>query len=148
RALRVARLYRHDNPVVQQSRETVRNGLSDMLKNFGTLTLRFTAREIRLENEAVVRPYIAPPGHDAPPPNPEDALPFLFYRDGIRTLQLCEGIPREDFDAFFDAVRMVGQEATSHDDLLTLMWQANLTYIRVEAVPLEQTIYLSSRRPG
>src|SRR5262249_4786203 len=28
------------------------------------------------------------------------------------------------------------------------MWQANLTYIRVEAVPLEQTIYLSSRRPG
>ena len=148
RALRVARLYRSDNPVVQQSRETVRNGLTEMLKNFGTLTLRFTAREIRLETETVVRPYIPPPGHDAPPPNPEDTLPFLFYRDGIRALQLCEGIPREDFDAFFDAVRMVGQEASSHDDLLTLMWQANLTYIRVEAVPLEQTIYLSSRRPG
>jgi len=63
-------------------------------------------------------------------------------------LQIAEGMPREDFDSFFDAVRMVGQEATHHDDLLTLMWQANLTYIRVEAVPLEQTIYLSSRKPG
>src|SRR5215831_3513227 len=148
RALKAARLYRRDNPVVAQTREAACVALREILQSRGVMTLRFTPREIRLENEAIVRPYIPPPGVDPPPPNPEDALPFLFYRDGIRALQLCEGIPSAEFDAFFEAVRAVGQEATNHDDLLTLLWQANLTYVRVEAVPLEQTIYLSSRRPG
>lgn len=146
RAVKVSRLYRGDNPLVGQVRDQVAAALEEILKTHGSLTLRFSATEIKLDDEVIVRPFVAPPGVDPPPPNPEDILPFLFFRDGIRALRILEGLPRADFEALFDAVRMVGHGANSQDDLLTLMWQANLTHVTVDAVPLEQTIYLSSRR--
>lgn len=146
RAVKLARLYRSDNPLVDQVRGQVCAALEEILNAHGTQTLRFTPRDIRIENEIVVRPYIPPPGIDPPPPNPEDILPFLFYRDGIRALQIVQGMPKADFEALFEAVRLVGHGANTQDDLLTLLWQANLTHIKVDAVPLEQTIYLSSRR--
>ncbi|MEO5619189.1 MAG: HEAT repeat domain-containing protein [Candidatus Eisenbacteria bacterium] len=146
RAVKLARLYRLDNPLVAQVRENVGTSLEEIVAQHGTVTLRFTAREIRLENEIVVRPFVPLPGVDPPPPNPEDYLPFLFYRDGIRALQVVQGVPRSDFEALFEAVRLVGHGGNTQDDLLTLMWQANLTHIKVDAVPLEQTIYLSSRK--
>ncbi len=146
RAVKLARLYRHNNPLVDQVREQVAAGLDEILNQHGTLTLRFTTNEIRLDTEVIVRPYVPPPGMDPPPPNPEDILPFLFYRDGIRALQVVQGLPRGNFEALFEAVRQVGHGGNTQDDLLTLLWQANLTHVKVDAVPLEQTIYLSSRR--
>jgi len=44
-------------------------------------------------------------------PNPEDILPFLFFRDGSRAPDRA-GLPRGDFDALFDAVRQVATAAT------------------------------------
>jgi hypothetical protein len=146
RAVKLARLYRIDNPLVQQVRESVGKGLEEFVAQHGTVTMRFTANEIRLDNETIVRPFIPLPGIDPPPPNPEDYLPFLFYRDGIRAMQVVQGLPRTDFEALFESVRLVGHGGNTQDDLLTLMWQANLTHIKVDAVPLEQTIYLSSRK--
>ncbi len=146
RAVKLARLYRSDNPLVEQVREQVAATLDTILAPKPMLTIRFTPADIRVESEVIVRPYVPPPGIDPPPPNPEDILPFLFYRDGIRALQLVRGIPRGDFFALFEAVRLVGHGGNTQDDLLTLLWQANLTHIKVDAVPLEQTIYLSSRR--
>ena len=145
RAVKLARLYRNNNPLVEQVREQVAATLDTILAPHATLTMRFTPADIRVENEVIVRPYVPPPGVDPPPPNPEDILPFLFYRDGIRALQLVRGIPRADFLALFEAVRLVGHGGNTQDDLLTLLWQANLTHLKVDAVPLEQTIYLSSR---
>jgi len=146
RAVKLARLYKHDNPLVGQVKDQVAQALDEILQAHGTITLRFTAQAIRLDAETIVRPYIPPPGVDPPPPNPEDILPFLFFRDGIRALQIVQGVPRSDFEALFEAVRLVGHGGNTQDDLLTLMWQANLTHIKVDAVPLEQTIYLSSRK--
>ena len=146
RAVKLARLYRLDNPLVVQVRDNAGAGLEEIVTQHGTVTLRFTAHEIRLDNETIVRPFIPLPGVDPPPPNPEDYLPFLFYRDGIRAMQVVQGISRSDFEALFEAVRQVGHGGNTQDDLLTLIWQANLTHIKVDAVPLEQTIYLSSRK--
>lgn len=146
RAVKLARLYRYDNPLVDQVREQVATALDEILTPHGTFTMRFTPIDIRVESEVIVRPFVPPPGVDPPPPNPEDILPFLFYRDGIRALQVVQGLPRADYHALFEAVRLVGHGGNTQDDLLTLLWQANLTHIKVDAVPLEQTIYLSSRR--
>jgi hypothetical protein len=146
RALKMARLYSGQNPAVMQMRDTSGAALEQMLATHGNMVLRFTPSEIHLDHEVVVKPYVPPPGVDPPPPNPEDLLPFLFYADGIRALYLDQGITRSEFEQFFDAVRQVGRGALSQDDLLTLMWQGNLNHVHVDVVPLEQTIYLSSRR--
>lgn len=146
RTLKMSRLYKRDNPVVQQGREMLMQQLNEALALHGPWQFRITPYEILMLDEAVVRPSSQAPGIDATP-NPEEKLPFLFYRDGIRALTLVHEVSAADFEAFFDALQMVGVGANSHDDLVTLLWQANAQKIRIETVPFSQTIYLHSRRP-
>ena len=76
----------------------------------------------------------------------EELLPFIFYRDGIRALHIPPRVPREEIEAFFDAMKVAGGGPMAHDDLTTLLWQANLQHIKIDSVPFEQTIYISSHR--
>src|SRR4029077_5221986 len=75
-----------------------------------------------------------------------DRLSFVFYRDGLRGLVFQPGIPSSEFDAFFHAMAPAERGRMLHDDLVTLLWQAHTTRIQIDAVPLSQTIYLSTKR--
>ncbi len=146
RALKTARLYRTENLLVQQVRDQVAEALTEHLSKYGAWKLRFSTNEIQLDDEVIVKPSGRTLTAENPGIAPEEQLPFMFYRDGIRGLTLQPAMPRREMDALFDAVRLAGASALTHDDLVTLLWQANLTYVQIESVPLEQTIYLSSRR--
>ncbi len=74
-----------------------------------------------------------------------DPLPFLFYRDGIRRMTIQPQVTRAELGVLLEALKIVGGGPMSNDDLVTLLWQANLTRIQVDSVPYEQTIFLSSR---
>ena len=147
RAIKICRLYKPDYPIVVQVRDQLLEPLAQALSIYGAWRFRITPNEIFLLDEAVVRP--SQPTADAEGmSSKEETLPFLFYRDGIRALVLLPGLPRRDLDALFDALLASSGGVITHADMVTLMWQANTTHIQIEAVPLEQTIYLSSRRPG
>jgi len=146
-ALKTSRLYRPDNPLVQQLRDQVAEVLFEHLKNFGSWRLVFTGTEIHLGEEVLVRPTpIDPDRGIALVKTPEEVLPYMFYRDGIRSMTLSKGMPRRELDVLFDSLRVVGVSALKSDDLVTLLWQANLREIQIDSVPLEQAIYLSSKR--
>lgn len=147
RALKSCRLYRRDNPVVSQMRDQLLAQLNEDLESGGAWLLRFTPFEIFLVDEPVVRSSQLGPDPDAMPA-PEEKLPFLFYRDGIRSLTIAPGVPAHEFQALFDALLTVGVGNQTHDDLVTLLWQANTNRLRIEAVPVSQTIYLHSHRPA
>jgi hypothetical protein len=147
RALKTCRLYRADSPVVHQLRSQLFDPLVASLKEFGAWSFRITPAEIWLLDEAVVRPVPRTEGDD-PTIGKEAILPFLFYRDGIRGLTILPTINQRDLDALFDALVAASTGAITHDDLVTLMWQANTTHVQIEAVPVEQTIFLSSRPGG
>jgi hypothetical protein len=142
RALRVFRLYRGDNPVVANAQEMLISSLASLLETHHSWQFRFSATEIFFHDESVVRVVPRAPGveHVA---TVTDQLPFLFYRDGVRKLTLTAGAPRSELEAFIQILRVASGETGSQDDLVTLLWQANLALIQIEAVPLEQTIYLS-----
>lgn len=146
RALRTCRLYRADSPMVAQIRDQLLQPLIRGIESHGVWSFRITPSEIFLLDEAVVRPAQRLDGDDSV--GKETMLPFLFYRDGIRGLTFLPGIPARDLAALFDALVAASTGVHTHDDLVTLMWQANTTHVQIDAVPLEQTIYLSSRRPG
>ncbi|MEK7331668.1 MAG: hypothetical protein AAB113_12805, partial [Candidatus Eisenbacteria bacterium] len=146
RALKTCRLYKADNPVVLQVRDQLLEPLTQAIENYGAWRFRITPSEIFLLDEAVVRPAQRTDGEETAS-GKEAVLPFLFYRDGIRGLAFLPGLPRRDLDALFDALLAAGGGVITHDDLVTLMWQANTTHVQIESVPVEQTIYLSSRRP-
>ncbi|HEY2955622.1 MAG TPA: HEAT repeat domain-containing protein [Candidatus Eisenbacteria bacterium] len=146
-ALKTSRLYRLDNPLVQQLRDQLSELLLEHLKTFGSWRLSFTASEIHLGEEVLVRPTpIDPDRGIALVKTPEEVLPYMFYRDGIRSVTLTKGMARRELDVLFDALRVVGVTAHQSDDLVTLLWQANLREIQIDSVPLEQAIYLASKR--
>jgi HEAT repeats len=146
RALKTCRLYRQDNPIVVQIRDQLLQPLLRGIESHGIWSFRITPSEIFLLDEAVVRPSQRTDSEEGAP-GKESMLPFLFYRDGIRGLTFLPGIPARDLEALFDAMLSASAGVHTHDDLVTLMWQANTTHIQIDAVPIEQTIYLSSRRP-
>ena len=142
RALKTCRLYQNDNPIVQQIRQHLHDQLNASLESHGAWRLKITPIEIWLVDEPIVRPS----GHAIDElPTKEEQLPFVFYRDGIRAMNFAPGIQQRDFDAFFEAMLAGGAGPLVHDDLVTLLWQANPQRIQIEAVPVSQTIYLSSR---
>jgi len=146
RALRTCRLYRPDNPIVVSVRDELYAALNNALATFGSWRFRITPYEIWLVDEAVVRAKVVRPGEDYIP-SPEEKLPFLLYRDGVRTLTLLPDLLRGDFDALFNSMLAVSVGLNTQDDVVTLLWQANTVRLRIEAVPLTQTIYLHARRP-
>lgn len=146
RALRTCRLYRSDSPMVAQIRQQLLQPLLRGIESHGVWSFRITPSEIFLLDEAVVRPAQKIDGEEGAV-GKEAMLPFLFYRDGIRGLTFLPGTPARDLDALFDAMVAASTGVHTHDDLVTLMWQANTTHVRIDAVPVEQTIYLFARRP-
>ena len=147
RAVKSARLYRTENPMVTQLRERAWEQLAAMLMEHGAWKLRITSEEIRLEDEVVVRGPNRVPGHEDVIRGPEESLPFLFYGDGIRGITLLEKLMKREFDSLFEALVLIGKGRNTQDDLVTLLWQANLGAIVLDSVPPEQTIYFSSRKP-
>ena len=147
RALRVFRLYGGSNPVVLAAQRSATSALADLLPAHGGWQLRFSATEVFLGEEPIV--HVAPrtPGAESIT-SVTDQIPFLFYRDGVRRLTFLPDTPRVELDAFIQLLRDASGGSATQDDLVTLLWQANLSHVQVEAVPLEQTIYLSSHAGG
>lgn len=145
RAVLMSRLYRGSNPAVLAARENIVTKLIDLVNQHGTMDLRITMTEIMLVDEPVVRPG---PDPEINASASEQQLPFHFYRDGIRRIVILPGLPKHQGEVLIDALRATGGILDSHDDLVTLLWQGNLSHIQIETVPIEQTIYLSARREG
>jgi len=147
RAVKSARLYRGRNAIVDQLRDQLWQQITEMVREQGGWRLRITATEIRLDDEVIVRAPQRVPGKDDVAGGPEEKLPFLFFGDGIRSITFTTELKQREFEALFEALVAVGKGRNSQDDIVTLLWQANLGSMFVESVPLEQTIYLSSHRP-
>ena len=143
RALQVFRLYGDGNPVALTTRESATSTLAKLLPAHGGWQLRFSATEVFLGEERILRVTPQAPGAERVT-SVTDQIPFLFYRDGVRRLALQADTPRSELDTFIQILRDASGGSGTHDDLVTLLWQANLSHIRIEAVPLEQAIYLSS----
>jgi HEAT repeat protein len=58
------------------------------------------------------------------------------------------GVPEDQALLLIDALRRTGTAGNTQDDLVTMLWQGNLTHIQLETVPIEQTIYLSEQQAG
>ncbi len=145
RALKTCRLYRTENPLVQNVREGTVVSLLEQVRAHGDWSLRFTPTEILLGQERVVGVSGKSNVREENITSPESRLPFLFYRDGIRSIRIISTIPRAEALEFFDALVTGCNEKVQTDDLVTLLWQANLSQVAVEAAPLEQTFYFSNQ---
>jgi HEAT repeat protein len=126
RTLKTCRLYDAANPTVQRFREELAGGLGRLLAELGTVTYRFTADDVTYDGQSL---YSAR--------SREDNLAFAFYRDGVRGLTFQPGVDDRELTAVVDAVLSVTGQNLDGDDLVTLLWEANLRHIDIDYIPAE-----------
>ena len=63
-----------------------------------------------------------------------DSLPWLLYKDGIRELRLLPGFEGEESLRFLDLLVKARKAQPEEDDLLTLLWQGEFSFLRYRFV--------------
>lgn len=139
RTLKTLRLYGSGNPTCERFRAELFAALDDLLQNWGPLCLRFTSDGTLWRDQLLNR---AQPR--------EENVGLLFFRDGIHSITLAPGIDRTELDQFLDVVlRATDRMQRSEEDLVTLLWDAELVHFDMAYVSAETTIDLDEEQdPG
>lgn len=126
RTLKNCRLYYASNPTVVRFRDELAQALTRLLDEHGAVTFRFTSDDILCGDVSL-----------HPARSRDDNLALAFHRDGVRTLTFQPGVTRRELEAVLEAVLLVTGQVQTDDDLVTLLWQADLRHVDVEVVPAE-----------
>jgi hypothetical protein len=126
RTLKNCRLYDANNPTVVRFREELSSALRRVLDEFGALKLDFTSDDVFYHEASLY-----------PARSRDDNLALAFYRDGIRSLTIEPGFDAREMELLLAAVLQVTGQSSGDDDLVTLLWQAELTHLELDYVPGE-----------
>jgi HEAT repeat protein len=126
RTIKTCRLYDAANPAAVRFRLELAEATGALLDRCGTLKLDIQSSAMLCQERVVFESTTR-----------DDNLPGVFHRDGVRALTLLPGITPEEVQSFLDVVMHVSGPMPGDDDLVTLLWEANLPHVEVSAVPLE-----------
>jgi hypothetical protein len=119
RTLKTCRLYDARNPNTIRFRDELGTQLDAMLEAHGAFRLEFSAHQVACEGRIVLAAR-----------EREENFAMPFYRDGLRTLTFNPGVETAELDLLVDLVlRVTARSAGSGDDLVTLLWDANLPHV-------------------
>lgn len=126
RTLKTCRLYDAGNPTVVRFREELGQALVRLVADHGPITYRFGSDDVLFEDASLY-----------PARSRDDNPAFAFYRDGLRALTFGPGLLPRELDAVLDGVLRVTGQNLEEDDLVTLLWEANLPHVDIDYVPAE-----------
>ena len=126
RAWRAQQLYLANNPTRAKALEAAKASFAPLWQETDGVAL--TVRETHLEWFGV--PILREADRGA------DSLPWLMYRDGLRELSITEGFEGRDLGILLDLLQRVRSASPDEDDLLTLLWVADLPTIKYRYVEL------------
>lgn len=126
RTLKTCRLYDPGNPAVLRFRAQLFESLKGVLTEHGEIALRFTSDDVMCDGVSIYRAR-----------SRDDNLAFPFFRDGVRGIAFQPGVTSAELDALIDTVVQVTGQTQAEDDLVTLLWQADLKHIMADHVPAE-----------
>jgi HEAT repeat protein len=126
RTLKTCRLYDAANPTVLRFRDDLANATQRMLEEHGPITYRFASQDVTCDGESV---YAAR--------SRDDNLAYPFHRDGVRSIRLQPGLDARELAVLIDSVLAVTGANLEGDDLVTLLWEADLKHLEFEFIPAE-----------
>ncbi|WP_447980664.1 HEAT repeat domain-containing protein [Candidatus Nitrospira bockiana] len=118
KTFKTVRTYGPNNPVAQKFFQQFYNYLSIQLAAQDVLQFLVQRSELYYKGEVVYRSS-----------SPTENLAFKLHADGIRELSLHEGLSQEDLLYFLDAVWGTYDQEASDDDIVTRLWEKNLSTI-------------------
>ena len=122
-ALRGHRLYESGSPMRERFVETFRQKLAALWGDLPELSLAIEEDRILWEGESIF-----------PTGGASSDLPFLFYKDGVRSVSLRPGFEESEFEVLLRLLARATRLREDEDDLLTLLWQEDLAYLSYETV--------------
>lgn len=137
KALRAFQLYDERNPVYQR----FVSGLAAAFRAFWEKgdRLRLAVEEDRLVHEGA-EVYRSE--------SRNDSLAFLLYKDGIREITFLKGIEDSELEALLRVLQKARVAGPQGDDLVTILWDADLQLVRYAYVDLlAEGLDLPGREP-
>lgn len=124
KALRAIQLYLPNNPTRATAIEQARAAFSRVWRVANPLEIQIKDASFVWEERTV---YL-----DAE--RGTDGLPWLLYRDGLRSLHLHSGFETTDLEALLAILHKARTASPDDDDLVTLLWVADLATIEYRHV--------------
>lgn len=124
RAVRAHQLYLHNNPTYLRAIENLRHSCAAVWALTEQLVLEVTDTQLKWDGEVVINE----------PDKTGDALPWVLYKDGIRELTLRRGVEEAELVALVQIIARVRKALPDEDDLLTLFWEAEFSFIQYRYV--------------
>jgi hypothetical protein len=123
RTTRARKLYRANNAVLIRMMSELSTSFTQLLEQQGELTFKIRPEAILFEDEVVLEES-----------NPDESIPFAFYRDGIRRLDLSQGLDEKELGVLVSATAEGFAFSGLGDDIVSYLWRQDLEHVRYVVV--------------
>ena len=123
RAIRARLLYLENNPTYQKSLDLFKGSFAPIWSHTDELVFEISDTQITWDGHAVVTEA----------EKTSDALPWILYKDGLRELTLSKGVEEQEVVSLVQVIAQV-RKGGSDDDLLTLLWELEFSYVKYRYV--------------
>src|SRR5262249_7175347 len=130
KAARAQQLYLPNNPIYRGAIDALRAGFVAVWKQTDELPLSILETDIRW--------YDAIVAGDPSAAKSIDNLAWLFHKDGVRELTFLHGVETEEIGRLLQIIQRVRKANADEDDLVTMLWEADFTFLRYKYVDLLQ----------
>jgi hypothetical protein len=126
KAARAHQLYLHNNPTYLRALDVARAAFAPIWQVTDELVFDVTETELKWHGDAVL--------HE--PEKATDNIPWMMYKDGIRELRLLKDFEQHELVPLLDILQRSRKVAPEEDDLLTMLWEQEFTYLRYRYIDL------------
>ena len=138
KALRAYQLYDENNPVRHRFVDSLRGDFRTLWPLTDRLVLKVTEEHFLLGETSVYHTE-----------NRNDSLAFLFFKDSVREVTFLPGVEEEELLSFLDVLQKARKLVPEGDDLLTVLWEADLQFFLYQYVDLlAEGVALPEAGPG
>jgi len=119
KALRAVQLYLPNNPTRAQSVEQARQAFVRVWSLVSSLEIHVREASFLVEDRVVYQDV----------DRGTESLPWLLYRDGVRSLTFSPGFETADLGALLGVLHKARTATTDDDDLITMLWVTDLAHV-------------------
>jgi hypothetical protein len=128
KAARAHQMYLPNNPVYRGAMDALRGGFVPIWAETDAMCLEIAESEMRWFGAIVA-------GEAGVGKSP-DNLAWLFYKDGVRELTIDKGFEESEVVKLLEIIQRARKGAADEDDLVTMLWEADLGYLKYKYVDL------------
>ena len=126
KAIRAYQLYLPNNPMHARALEAVRECFASLWTQTDSIVIQISETQFLWEKRPVFEEA----------DRATDSLPWTFYKDGIRELQMEKGFEGADLNTLLDILQRIRKASADDDDLLTMLWEAEFSALQYKYVDI------------